>query len=61
MLSNNISIIIDLSKINRFDEGSDNRLLRAKVEIKEKLEKNKLITQQRFLILNKLKNNTEIY
>lgn len=43
-----------VSVINKFDTGSDHRLLQANIIMNGKIERNKLIAQKRFLTLLKL-------
>ena len=42
ILTNNRHICSDVTVLNRFDTGSDHRLVRAKITINNRLERNKL-------------------
>lgn len=61
IISNKKYIVTDVTVLNRFDLGSDHRLVRAKVIINKKLERKKLIQQQKYPTLQQLKQNKERY
>ena len=61
ILSNNRKICKDVSVINRVHTGSDHRLVRAHVKINIKLERNKLIKQQRYPVNKELIENKDQY
>lgn len=59
VLTNKKLIVKDLSALNRFDTGSDHRLIRAKIEINTKKERNKLIKIQPFPTSETIQENLQ--
>ncbi|XP_050306277.1 craniofacial development protein 2-like [Anthonomus grandis grandis] len=59
VLTNRKLNIKDISALNRFDTGSDHRLVRAKIEINVKSERNKLIKIQPFPISKTIQKNRQ--
>lgn len=56
VLTNEKLTVKDVSALNRFDTGSDHRLVRAKIEINLKRERNKLIKIH--FIISHIRNNS---
>jgi len=60
-LSNKKYIVKDVTVLNQFDTDSDHRLVRAKIQINTRAERNKLTRKIRFPTLNELKQNETEY
>lgn len=61
ILSNNKNICRDTSVLNRFNTGSDHRLVRADIQINTKIERKKLLTKNIFPTRDVLSLNKETY
>ncbi|XP_041472578.1 uncharacterized protein LOC121421843 [Lytechinus variegatus] len=59
ILTNRPDIITDVSVLNRFNTGSDHRLVRAKMHVNFKLERSKLIRKNASLNVDKLKHRKD--